>query len=57
MIGALQRLRSEQGVPVQMPDSLAAIGINGGVLKHGLAGLFMSHPALEDRIEALRRRG
>jgi hypothetical protein len=44
MISALQRLRSEQGVPVQMPDSLTAFGINGG-LKHGLAGLFMSHPA------------
>ncbi|WP_306580126.1 hypothetical protein, partial [Pseudomonas sp.] len=26
-------------------------------LKHGLAGLLMSHPPLEDRIEALRRRG
>ncbi|WP_263141074.1 protease HtpX [Pseudomonas sp. RIT-PI-AD] len=56
MIGALQRLRAEQGVPVQMPDSLAAFGINGA-LKHGLAGLFMSHPPLEERIEALRRRG
>ncbi|MNP09368.1 Protease HtpX [compost metagenome] len=53
MIAALQRLRAEQGVPVQMPDSLAAFGING-VLKHGLAGLFMSHPPLEERIEALR---
>ncbi|PXC06246.1 protease HtpX, partial [Pseudomonas aeruginosa] len=49
----LQRLRSEQGVPVQMPDTLNAFGINGG-LKHGLAGLLMSHPPLEDRIEALR---
>jgi heat shock protein HtpX len=39
-----------------MPDSLTAFGINGG-LKSGLAALFMSHPALEDRIEALRRRG
>ena len=54
MIAALQRLRAEQGVPVQMPDSLNAFGINGG-LKHGLAGLFMTHPPLEDRIEALRR--
>lgn len=54
MIAALQRLRAEQGVPVQMPDSLTAFGINGG-LKHGLAGLFMTHPPLEDRIEALRR--
>jgi heat shock protein HtpX len=56
MIGALQRLRSEQGVPVHMPDTLNAFGINGG-LKQGLAGLLMSHPPLEDRIEALRRRG
>ena len=56
MIGALQRLRSEQGLPVHMPDTLKAFGINGG-LKHGLAGLLMSHPPLEDRIDALRRRG
>lgn len=56
MIGALQRLRSEQGVPVHMPDTLNAFGINGG-LKHGLAGLLMSHPPLEDRIDALRRHG
>ena len=47
---------SEQGVPVQMPDSLTAFGINGG-LKNGLAGLLMTHPPLEDRIEALRRLG
>ena len=53
MIAALQRLRAESEVPVQMPDSLTAFGINGG-LKHGLAGLFMTHPPLEDRIEALR---
>ena len=33
-----------------------AFGINGN-LKHGLAGLFMSHPPLEDRIEALRAAG
>ena len=56
MVGALQRLRAEQGVPVQMPDSLTAFGINSG-LKHGLAGLLMSHPPLEERIEALLRRG
>lgn len=56
MIGALQRLRSEQGVPVHMPDTLNAFGINGG-LKHGLAGLLMSHPPLEDRIDTLRRHG
>jgi len=56
MIGALQRLRAEQGLPVHMPDSLKAFGINGS-LKHGMAGLFMTHPSLEDRIEALRQRG
>ena len=55
MIAALQRLKSEQGVPVHMPDSLTAFGINGG-LKQGLAGLLMSHPPLEVRIEALRQR-
>nr|MBO2510375.1 protease HtpX [Gammaproteobacteria bacterium] len=55
MINALQRLRAEQGVPVHMPDSLTAFGINGG-LKQGLMSLFMSHPPLEVRIEALRRR-
>ena len=54
MIGALQRLRAEQGVPVHMPSSMTAFGINGG-LKNGLAGLLMTHPPLEDRIEALRR--
>lgn len=53
MIAALQRLRTEQGVPVQMPDSLTAFGINGG-LKEGFAGLFMSHPPLEARIQALQ---
>ncbi|TXH95666.1 MAG: protease HtpX [Pseudomonas sp.] len=56
MIAALERLRAEQGVPVQMPSSMTAFGINGG-LKNGLAGLLMSHPPLEDRIDALRRRG
>ena len=56
MIGALQRLRAEQEVPVQMPSSLTAFGITGG-LKHGLAGLLMTHPPLEDRIRALQQRG
>jgi heat shock protein HtpX len=56
MIGALQRLRAEQNLPVHMPDSLTAFGITGG-LKQGMQRLFMSHPPLEERIEALRRRG
>ena len=56
MIGALQRLRSEQEIPSQMPDSLTAFGINGG-LKHGFKRLLMTHPPLEERIAALRLRG
>jgi len=56
MIGALQRLRAEQGLPVHMPDTLNAFGINGGI-NQGFARMFMSHPPLEERIDALRRRG
>ncbi|MCF5003527.1 protease HtpX, partial [Pseudomonas lactis] len=56
MMGALKRRRSKRGRPVNMPDSLTAFGINGGI-KQGLARLFMSHPPLEERIDALRRRG
>lgn len=56
MIGALQRLQAEQNAPSQMPDSLTAFGIKGA-LKGGLAGLLMTHPPLEVRIEALRQRG
>jgi len=56
MIGALQRLQAEQDVPVHMPDSMTAFGINGAK-KASLAALFMSHPPLEERIEALRRLG
>jgi len=54
MIGALQRLQAEQGLPVHMPDSLTAFGINAAK-KRTLAGLFMTHPPLEERIEALRQ--
>ncbi|MBB3102333.1 protease HtpX [Azomonas macrocytogenes] len=54
MIHALQRLRAEQDVPVHMPDSLTAFGINSAG-KNRLAGLFLSHPPLEERIEALSR--
>lgn len=55
MIAALQRLRAEHEMPAQMPSSMTAFGINSG-LKNGLAGLFMSHPPLEDRIAALQAR-
>jgi len=53
MIAALERLRAEQGIPVEMPGELTAFGINAN-LKNGLAGLLMSHPPLEQRIAALR---
>ena len=53
MIAALEHLRAEQGIPVEMPGELVAFGINGS-LKNGLAGLLMTHPPLEERIAALR---
>ncbi len=53
MIAALERLK--QGTAqVELPDQLAAFGINGGV-RQGIKKLFMSHPPLDERIEALRR--
>ncbi|MCG6872197.1 MAG: protease HtpX [Gammaproteobacteria bacterium] len=55
MIGALQRLKAAHGQP-PLPDQLAAFGIAGGI-GQGLKRLFMSHPPLDDRIQALRRAG
>jgi heat shock protein HtpX len=37
-----------------MPQQMAAFGINGAV-PSGLKRLFMSHPPLEERIDALKR--
>lgn len=53
MIAALERLRTgpETGA---MPANMSAFGING---KRSMNELFMSHPPLEKRIEALRNRG
>ena len=51
MINALSRL--ESNMPSQLPKEMAAFGIAGG--KSGLAKLFMSHPPIPERIEALRR--
>jgi len=56
MIGALQRLQAEQGLPKQMPDTLTAFGISGD-LKEGFQSLFRTHPPLEERIAALRNAG
>jgi heat shock protein HtpX len=52
MISALESLKRSYGEPLQAPQ-LAALGISGTVGK-GFKRLFMSHPPLEERIEALR---
>jgi heat shock protein HtpX len=52
MIAALQRLKA-QYEPSQLPDQIKAFGISGGQ-GLGLKRLFMSHPPLDERIEALR---
>lgn len=53
MIAALERLRAMQEQPTQMPDQMAAFGIRGG-MGDGLKKLFMTHPPLEERINALK---
>ena len=52
MVAALQRLSQTYGAST-LPKQVAAFGISGGV-GHGLKRLFLSHPPLEERIEALR---
>jgi heat shock protein HtpX len=51
MIGALERLKAAH--PQPLPSQMAAFGIAGGP-GAGLKRLFMSHPPLDERIEALR---
>jgi heat shock protein HtpX len=53
MIAALERLRSEQGLPNDMPGEMTAFGIKGE-FKQNLTELFLTHPPLEKRIAALR---
>ena len=53
MINALERLK--KGIAEPLPDQMAAFGINGKPSQHGLKLLFMSHPPLDDRIEALKK--
>ena len=55
MVAALDRLRRSVGQP-HLPDQMAAFGISGKV-GGGIRRLFMTHPPLEERIEALRRGG
>ena len=52
MIGALERLRAEQGTPSELPDSMVAFGIRTG--GNTIMRLFMTHPPLEERIAALK---
>jgi len=52
MIAALERLKSAQG-PGQLPEQLQAFGIRPSASRFGR--LLMSHPPLDERIEALRR--
>jgi heat shock protein HtpX len=53
MIAALEKLKKGVGEP--LPDQMSAFGINGKPSSHGLKLLFMSHPPLDDRIEALKK--
>ena len=53
MVAALQRLSQTYGHS-SLPSQIQAFGISGAV-GHGLRRLMMSHPPLEERIDALRR--
>ena len=53
MIAALEKLRRSVAQP-HLPDQMAAFGISGKG-GSGLRRLFMTHPPLEERIEALKR--
>ncbi|MGY3264309.1 protease HtpX [Lysobacter sp. HA35] len=53
MIAALEKLSRTYGATT-LPKQVQAFGISGGVA-HGLRRLFMTHPPLTERIEALRR--
>jgi heat shock protein HtpX len=52
MISALERLAANHGQST-LPGAIRAFGISGGVA-HGLQRLFMTHPPLAERIQALR---
>ncbi len=53
MVAALEKLRKTAGQP-HLPDQMSAFGISG-TTGGGLKRLFMTHPPLEERIEALKR--
>ncbi len=51
MIAALERLKAAHEQP-ELPDQLAAFGVSGKTA--GISRLFLSHPPLDERIQALR---
>ena len=53
MISALTQLKRSVEQP-HLPEQLSAFGISGK-FKQGMVKLFMSHPPLDERIEALQR--
>jgi heat shock protein HtpX len=54
MVAALEKLKLTAG-PTQLPEQMSAFGISGGTDGGGFKRLFMSHPPLDERIEALKR--
>lgn len=57
MISALEKLKVEYDMPSDMGETFTAFGLkNGrtGSFQEKFGGLFMSHPPLDERIEALR---
>jgi heat shock protein HtpX len=55
MIAALQRLQALHDTPPPRDDAMATLKISGRERKGSLADLFMTHPALSERIAALQR--
>jgi len=53
MIAALEALKGPSHQESEMPETLVAFGISGG-LATGFRKLFLSHPPLDERIVALR---
>jgi heat shock protein HtpX len=53
MVAALEKLRQTAMQP-HLPDQMSAFGISG-TTGGGMKRLFMTHPPLEERIEALKR--
>jgi heat shock protein HtpX len=51
MIAALERLKANHEQAAAMPQNMSAMAISSG---GGFSRLFMTHPPLEERIEALR---